>query len=132
MNMAVCACEKLINKHSSVYMSISGKDLNFFFSKKSSTKNYLLIQPMFMKYLLDTKPSARSYLPLLTGPPGGASGKEPTCQCRRWKRPGLDPWVGKIPWRRAQQPTPVFLPGESPCQRCPEEFVDIFPYIQRE
>ena len=29
-------------------------------------------------------------------------------------RPGLDPWVGKIPWRRAWQPTPVFLPGESP------------------
>ena len=25
----------------------------------------------------------------------------------------LDPWVGKIPWRRAWQPTPVFLPGES-------------------
>ena len=24
------------------------------------------------------------------------------------------PWVGKIPWRRAWQPTPVFLPGESP------------------
>ena len=29
-------------------------------------------------------------------------------------RPGFDPWVGKIPWRRARQPTPVFLPGESP------------------
>ena len=29
-------------------------------------------------------------------------------------RPGLDPWVGKTPWRRAWQPTPVFLPGESP------------------
>ena len=28
-------------------------------------------------------------------------------------RPGFDPWVGKIPWRRAWQPTPVFLPGES-------------------
>ena len=26
---------------------------------------------------------------------------------------GLDPWVGKIPWRRAWQSTPVFLPGES-------------------
>jgi len=26
----------------------------------------------------------------------------------------FDPWVGKIPWRRAWQPTPVFLPGESP------------------
>ena len=32
-------------------------------------------------------------------------------QCRR---PGFDPWVGKIPWWRAWQPTPVFLPGESP------------------
>jgi len=27
--------------------------------------------------------------------------------------PGLEPWVGKILWRRAQQPTPVFLPEES-------------------
>ena len=48
------------------------------------------------------------------GFPGGASGKEPTCQCRRHKRRGFDPWVKKIPWRRAWQPTPVFLPGESP------------------
>ena len=47
------------------------------------------------------------------GFPGGAGGKEPTCQYRRQKRCGLDPWVGKIPWRRARQPTPVFLPGES-------------------
>ena len=30
-----------------------------------------------------------------------------------WEIPGFDPWVGKIPWRSAQQPTPVFLPGES-------------------
>ena len=29
-------------------------------------------------------------------------------------RSGFDPWVGKIPWRRASQPTPVFLPRESP------------------
>ena len=28
-------------------------------------------------------------------------------------RPGFDPWVWKIPWRRKWQPTPVFLPGES-------------------
>ena len=26
--------------------------------------------------------------------------------------PGFDPWVGKIPWRREQLSTPVFLPGE--------------------
>ena len=32
-------------------------------------------------------------------------------------RDGIDPWVGKILCRRAQQPTPVFLPGESLGQR---------------
>ena len=37
----------------------------------------------------------------------------PTCQCRRQKRCGFDPWVGKIPWSRAWQPTRVFVPGES-------------------
>ena len=43
----------------------------------------------------------------------GASGKEPACQCRRHKRCGFDPWVEKISWRRAWQPTPGFLPGNS-------------------
>ena len=38
-------------------------------------------------------------------------------QCRSFRRRGFDPWVGKIPWRRAWQPTPVFLPGESHGQR---------------
>ena len=41
--------------------------------------------------------------------PWWLSGKEFTCQCRRC---GLDPWVGKVPWRRKWQPTPVFLPGK--------------------
>ena len=48
------------------------------------------------------------------GFPGSASGKESACQSRRH---GFDPWVGKIPWRRKWQPTPVFLPGESCGQR---------------
>ena len=48
--------------------------------------------------------------------PGGTS-EEPTCQCRRLKRRWIDSWVGKIRWRRAWQPTPVFLPGESLGQR---------------
>ena len=48
---------------------------------------------------------------------GGASGKEPTCQRRRHKRHGFDPWVGKIPWRRAWRPTPLFLSRESCGQR---------------
>ena len=40
--------------------------------------------------------------------------KNPPCQFRRQK---FDPWVGKIPWRRAWQLTPVFWPGESHGQR---------------
>ena len=44
--------------------------------------------------------------------PDGSSGKESTCQCKRHKRHGFDPWVGKIPWRREWLPTSVFLPGE--------------------
>ena len=31
---------------------------------------------------------------------GGPNGQESTCQCRRHKRCGLDPWVGKVPWNR--------------------------------
>ena len=38
-------------------------------------------------------------------------------KCRRHKRLGFDPWVGKIPRRRKRQPTPVFLPGKSHGQR---------------
>ena len=53
----------------------------------------------------------------IRGLPRQLSGKEPTCQCRRHKRHGFNPWVRKIPWRRAWQPTPVFLPGESHGQR---------------
>ena len=48
------------------------------------------------------------------GLPWWLSGKESTCQCRRC---GFDPWVGKMPWRRAWQPTPVSLPGEFHGQR---------------
>ena len=45
--------------------------------------------------------------------------KQSPCQC---KRCGFDPWVGKIPWRRKRQPTPVFLPGESHGQRSLESY----------
>ena len=51
------------------------------------------------------------------GFPGGTSGKEPACWCRRHKWFRFDPWVRKIPWWRDWQPTPVFLPEESQGQR---------------
>ena len=41
--------------------------------------------------------------------PCGSVGKESTCNVGR---PGFGSWVGKIPWRRKQLPTPVFSPGE--------------------
>ena len=47
----------------------------------------------------------------------GPSTKESICQCRRHKRHGFDPWVGKILWSRKWQPAPAFLPGESHGQR---------------
>ena len=37
--------------------------------------------------------------------------------CLQCRKPGFDPWVENIPWRRKWQPTPVFLPGESHGQR---------------
>ena len=50
-----------------------------------------------------------SYLEVQMGFPGGSAGKE---SASVWET-----WVGKIPWRRAWQPTAVFLPGESHGQR---------------
>ena len=49
--------------------------------------------------------------------PLGTNGKELICRCRRLKRCRFDPWLKQIPLRRAWQPTPVFLPGESHGQR---------------
>ena len=44
-------------------------------------------------------------------------GEESACNAGDTGRRKFDPQVGKIPWRRAWQPTPVSLPGESPGQR---------------
>ena len=44
---------------------------------------------------------------------GSTGVKESVCQCTRHKRHGFDPWVGKMPWRRNWQSSPVFLPGKS-------------------
>ena len=43
--------------------------------------------------------------------------KNPPANAGRRKTHRSHPWVGKMPWRRAQPPTPVFLPGESHGQR---------------
>ena len=60
------------------------------------------------RILLELNSSPQS----LRGFPGGASGKEPACQCRRRKRYRFHPRVGRMPWRREWEPTPIFLPGD--------------------
>ena len=50
------------------------------------------------------------YLLSKMGFPGGSAVKASCLQCRR---PGFDPWIRKIPWRRKRQPAPIFLPGKS-------------------
>ena len=54
----------------------------------------------------------RGNLPPHTKFPHGSDGSV----CLQCQRPGFDPWVRKIPWRRKWQPTPVFLP-ENPMDR---------------
>ena len=49
-------------------------------------------------------------IPIDIGLPGWHKQQRICLQCRT---PGFDPWVGKIHWRRAWQPIPVLLPGES-------------------
>ena len=51
------------------------------------------------------------------GFPSDSVVKNLPASCRRCKGCGVNPWVGKIPWRREWQPTPIFLPGESHGQR---------------
>ena len=70
-------------------------------------------------YILDLNPLQLHVLIFFffnaNGFPAGSDGKESACNAGR--RPGFDPWVRKLPWRRKWQPTPVLLPGESHGQR---------------
>ena len=47
----------------------------------------------------------------------GLCGKEFTCQYRRYRRQGFNPWVRKIPWERKWQPIPILLPRKPHGQR---------------
>ena len=68
---------------------------------------------MTMKPGLSSCPASWPLLGLLRW----LSGKESACQYRSCWRWGLNPWVRKTSWRRAWQPIPIFLPGESRGQR---------------
>ena len=63
--------------------------------------------------------------------PGGVSGKESACQCRRHEGLGSDPWDKKIPWRKKWQPTPVFFPGKLH-GKDPGELQSVTPWSHKE
>ena len=56
-------------------------------------------------------------LPTPAGESRWLASEESACQCRRGKRRGFHPWVGKFPWSRKWQPTPGVLPGNFHGQR---------------
>ena len=62
-----------------------------------------MLSPSFKKVPRSLMRSLQVSL-LLSGLPSRPSCEEPPCQCRRHRRCGFDPWVGKIPWRRKRQP----------------------------
>ena len=79
------------------------------------TKDPILNHPRWFDHLAQ---SFSTWKYRLLGPQTwGLSGKEYACQCRRPRRGGFDPWVGKIPWSRKWQPTRVLLPGKSHGQK---------------
>ena len=79
-----------------------------------------VLQALYIRHTLSSSQESTHRQCLLTsglfvgkrkpGLPSWLSAKESACQC---KRRGFDPWVGKIPWRREWQTTPIILPGES-------------------
>ena len=85
-----------------------------------NSKNILSIIQYIMKLVLCREVTAWDELfdlsYFIMGFPGGSVVK--IClQCRSPRRCRFYPWVRKMPWRRAWQPTPVFSPGESRGQR---------------
>ena len=114
------------NKHVNIYKNRSFCSIfieNLFnpVSHKPSTISYHISLPPFEAISTYNSPATLlaqlfkypSFKKSKHGFPGGTSGKEPACQCRKCKRCRFDPWLRKIPWKGAWQPTPIFLPGES-------------------
>ena len=121
MCMCMCACvcrnshgmQKCLYLHMKVYKNIAGEGSKDIRGKFSEGWRIFAAARMNVIGKLQRE---------LVFFPGGPSGKEPACQQRRHRRHEFDPWAWKVPWRRAWQPTPVFLPGESHGQRSLEGY----------
>ena len=113
-------------RHLTLERSRGGEELLGLESEPSGSSSWVWASTRYAAFtegggrlLCGSSPTLTSCQPLssLEGFPSGAAGEEPTCQYRRLKRCGFDPWVRKLSWRREWQPTPVLLPGKSHGQR---------------
>ena len=101
-------------------VSYIGRQIPYHWATREVLYIYLLtIWSSYLQTVFSHFPNIYIYIFSIAylGFPDGTSCKESTYQCRWHKRCEFDPWMRKIPWRRAWQPTPVFLSGESHGQR---------------
>ena len=101
-------------------VSYIGRQIPYHWATREVLYVYLLtIWSSYLQTVFSHFPNIYIYIFSIAylGFPDGTSCKESTYQCRWHKRCEFDPWMRKIPWRRAWQPTPVFLSGESHGQR---------------
>ena len=106
-NMIVVAVEENYKRLFYIYMNLS------FFKLFFHLGCYILWSRVFcpIQWVLFGYPFKIYYCVHIVIFPGGSDGGPPALlQCRR---PGFNPWVRKVSWRRKWQPTPVFLPGKS-------------------
>ena len=91
------------------------KELSSHESLTATAANFVVLWPEQTNLFDTSSPrnfqlSVDNHLVNSGGFPSGSDGKSICLQCGR---PGFDPWVVKMPWRRKWQPTPVPLPGKS-------------------
>ena len=94
------------------HVSCKGRQLVYYLHHLENPDMVSLPKCPFKSVSLRTR-TVSYHLCILRGFPDGASGKEVAWQYMRRKRYWFDPWVGKIPWRRARWHTSGFLPGKS-------------------
>ena len=89
----------------------------WWFVYQGSTRTISVYSSVYLFISISPFLQNKRFATLIGFKPRWHSGKESVCQCRSHRRLEFKPWVGKIPWRRKWQSTPVFLPGESHGQR---------------
>ena len=79
------------------------------FRERTDKTTYILAFFFFFAVVTKLNLLFRSFHRFSWGFPGGLAIKNSLVLCRSHRRLGFDPWVRKISWRGAWQPTPVFL-----------------------